>query len=374
MKRVANNPAGLKQNLTKGVGSSIYNPKDIEALLRADGKCPFRPVLPLLDLAIKRGHLQPSISHTNGHAWAEVRKKMQKIFLGQSAASQFFSQQLSVCEAFTQVLGSEQEREGRVHDFRAWACRFAAESVGKVLLGVEMGSFTSDTDSPERDGESPSHCFFTELLARKDISEKEAVDFAEELFIAGVESTGNALTFLMYHLAKNPVSQDKLYEDIRSCLLGDGEITLDSFKNLPYLRACMKESMRLSPPVTGTARITRRDVTLGDYSIPSGTIVNTGSDVICHEEAYFPKPLEFDPERWLGSRRENIPPFAYLPFGYGARMCIGRRFAEQELMLAALLLVKEYEIRLVNPRLETNSIHKVFYAPDKVIGLVLKRR
>lgn len=64
--------------------------------------------------------------------------------------------------------------------------------------------------------------------------------------------------------------------------------------------------------------------------------MNTGSDVICHMEKYFDRASEFIPERWLGEGRQSVPPFAYIPFGHGARMCIGRRFAEQELMMAAM--------------------------------------
>jgi len=65
-------------------------------------------------------------------------------------------------------------------------------------------------------------------------------------------------------------------------------------------------------------------------------VVNTGSDVICHLEEYFHRPMEYIPERWLGEARSRIVPFSFIPFGHGARMCIGRRFAEQELMMAAM--------------------------------------
>ena len=64
------------------------------------------------------------------------------------------------------------------------------------------------------------------------------------------------------------------------------------------------------------------------------TVVNTGSDIICHMDKYFKDPHEFRPDRWLGGSRKDIVPFSYIPFGFGARMCIGRRFAEQEIMLA----------------------------------------
>lgn len=64
--------------------------------------------------------------------------------------------------------------------------------------------------------------------------------------------------------------------------------------------------------------------------------MNTGSDLICEQEEYFANASVFNPERWLGEARQSVVPFSYIPFGQGARMCIGRRFAEQELMLAVM--------------------------------------
>ena len=96
------------------------------------------------------------------------------------------------------------------------------------------------------------------------------------------------------------------------------------------------------------------------------TVVNTGSDIICHMDKYFKDPHEFRPDRWLGGSRKDIVPFSYIPFGFGARMCIGRRFAEQEIMLAIAVVS---EIKMTET---IKCYHTMDFKPiDRIVQLIL---
>lgn len=116
----------------------------------------------------------------------------------------------------------------------------------------------------------------------------------------------------------------------------DSPVTYDSLNQVPYLKACIKESLRLSPIAFGNLRTMVNDVIIGGYKIPKDVHVIGAHSIISRKPEHFPKEEEFIPERWLRSNTgplssANAHPFAYMPFGFGPRTCIGRRFAELEM-------------------------------------------
>lgn len=154
--------------------------------------------------------------------------------------------------------------------------------------------------------------------------------------------TSAALVSCLYHLSKNPDKQDILREEVLKVLPDRGtQLTTDSLNNMPYLRAVLKEAMRLNPVIAGNARTTGRDVVLGGYQVPKGVEVAMGTLVLQNTEYYFPKSGNFIPERWIkGPENEKYAivkhpsnSFVFLPFGFGPRSCIGRRFAEMEIFV-----------------------------------------
>lgn len=115
----------------------------------------------------------------------------------------------------------------------------------------------------------------------------------------------------------------------------DSVLTEETMRNMPYLRACMKESSRIRGTVIGTARRLPVDIVMGGYQIPKYTDVAMASIITSLTDKYFERPDEFIPERFLKSQPcpelKATHPFAFIPFGFGARMCIGRRLAELEM-------------------------------------------
>ena len=105
---------------------------------------------------------------------------------------------------------------------------------------------------------------------------------------------------------------------------------------MSYLKAVFKEALRMNPVLPGNARRTGQDIVLDGYQVSKGVEVAMATVVLQNEECNFPKTSQFIPERWLKEPSTDVPstkgtnPFIFLPFGFGPRSCIGRRFAEME--------------------------------------------
>lgn len=163
-------------------------------------------------------------------------------------------------------------------------------------------------------------------------------------------------------LAKNPEKQAILREEVMQLLPNkDSEFDEVVFKNMPYLRACIKESMRMYPLTMGNARQQANDIVLDGYQVPKGSIVAVTPISLFEDDRHYPRAREFLPERWLrpSNKSENSAecphalkassPFTFLPFGFGSRSCIGRRIAEMEIELGAARLIRNYHVEFNYP-------------------------
>uniref|UniRef100_A0A669E3P1 Cytochrome P450, family 24, subfamily A, polypeptide 1 n=1 Tax=Oreochromis niloticus TaxID=8128 RepID=A0A669E3P1_ORENI len=211
-----------------------------------------------------------------------------------------------------------------------------------------------------------------DILHQSSLSKKELYAAITELQIGGVETTANSMLWVIFNLSRNPSAQRKLLQEIREIVPPDQDPSGEHIKNMPYLKACLKESMRLSPSVPFTSRTLDKDTVLGDYAIPKGTVLMINSHALGSNEEYFDDGKQFKPERWL---RENntINPFAHVPFGIGKRMCIGRRLAELQLQLAMCWLVRDYEI-VATDNEPLDVIHSGLLVPNRELPVAFIRR
>lgn len=218
--------------------------------------------------------------------------------------------------------------------------------------------------------------FMEQLLLDPRMSRDVVESAITDLFIAGVDITANVLSFVLYDLAKNPTAQDRLYTEIRQ-RCGDGELNEAMFANMPYLKACIKESLRLVPPVRdGIRREVERDTVVAGYSIPSGTTLVLCNSVISSDEDHFPDPLAYIPERWLRTpgTRATIHPFAVLPFGFGRRNCVGKRIAELQMHVFIVKLLQRYSLSLADPEEELSYHYMLFATPSRKFSILLQNR
>uniref|UniRef100_A0A0K8UE67 Putative cytochrome P450 12c1, mitochondrial n=2 Tax=Bactrocera latifrons TaxID=174628 RepID=A0A0K8UE67_BACLA len=188
------------------------------------------------------------------------------------------------------------------------------------------------------------------------INRKTAIVMAMDMLMAGVDGTSSAITAILLCIAKNPEKQQKLREELIAVLPHrNDQFTIETMKQLPYLRACIKEALRFYPLAFGNAREVGADLVLSGYQVPKGTGALLSTNMLANEELFYPRPREFIPERWLrkqdttltdGQRlvAENVNKFINLPFGFGPRSCVGRRIVEIEMELTLANLVRNFNI------------------------------
>lgn len=194
-------------------------------------------------------------------------------------------------------------------------------------------------------------------------NKKVAVVMCADALLAGVDTTSSAAIGILYCLAKNPEKQENLREELRRILPNkDDALTPDKMRNMPYLRAVIKEGIRLYPPTIGNLRCTGDDLVLSGYRVPKGTEIAMGSATHHIDDNQFHQAVKFIPERWLKSNTDpqcphtkDSHPFAYLPFGFGARMCVGRRLAELEIEVLVTRIVRDYKIEWHHPDMKIKS-------------------
>ncbi len=175
------------------------------------------------------------------------------------------------------------------------------------------------------------------------MTDTELIGQATLLFIAGHETSTDALTWTLFLLAQHPDICADLLDELTAVLGGDPP-TIEQLTRLPLLERVVKESMRLLPSVCALGRVCATTTTLGPYTLPQGAAV-TISPYITHQlPELYPEPKRFLPERWS---RIDPSPYEYLPFSAGPRMCLGASFAMLEIKLVIAMVVQRYRLTLV---------------------------
>jgi cytochrome P450 len=165
------------------------------------------------------------------------------------------------------------------------------------------------------------------------------------IFLAGYETTANALTWTWYLLSQNPEAEARLHMEIDSVL--DGRLpTFDDLPRLRYTEMVIAESMRLYPPAWAMGRRAISDFEIGEYFLPAKTNVFFSPYVVQRSPQFFPEPLHFDPERFTPEAKAARHRFAYFPFGGGTRQCIGESFAWMELVLVVATIAQRWKLSL----------------------------
>lgn len=189
------------------------------------------------------------------------------------------------------------------------------------------------------------------LLAAKDeddgahMDEKQVRDELMTIFLAGHETTANALAWTFYLLAQHPHVWSRLTEEVDG-VLGDRLPTVADLPNLPYTLQVFKESMRLYPPAYVTGRQATRDVTIGGRTLRKRDVAIINIIGLHRSPRNFPDPDVFDPSRFTPENEKKLPRYAYMPFGGGSRICIGNNFALMEGHLLTALYARRVRLEL----------------------------
>jgi cytochrome P450 len=186
------------------------------------------------------------------------------------------------------------------------------------------------------------------LLAQDEgsgMTDVQVRDEAMTLFLAGHETTANALTWTWYLLSQHPEIEARFHDEIDRELSGRAP-TFDDLPRLNYTERVFAESMRLYPPAWAIGRRAKSEHQLGDYLVPAQSIVLMSPYAMHRNPDYWPEPERFDPDRFLPEAVASRPKFAYFPFGGGARVCIGERFAWMEGILVMAAIAQKWRLRL----------------------------
>lgn len=182
-------------------------------------------------------------------------------------------------------------------------------------------------------------------------TDDEIIGHSAIFLIAGHETSSNALAWTFFLLSQHPQVMKTLRLELEEKWVGE-TLALDTLKQLPYLDAVVKESMRILPPVPMSARYVAAPVELGGYQLPVGTEVGFSHFHTHHDPTIYEDPETFDPSRW-----ERINPSAheYIPFSAGIRACIGMPFALMEIPLILAMTLKRFRLELVpNAKVDLN--------------------
>lgn len=326
-------------------------------------------------------------------AWARQRRILQPAFHRQSITGQT-NMMRDVAERWADVLAATDGRPVRIDDV---AMRTTLEIVSRALFGADLASDASEVSAAIADLQvaanrristafalpfclpSPEHLRIRRarsrlrrILARlvnerrvargehrsapdvidlllaarveetgEPLSLETILDELVTLLIAGHESTSNALTWAIVLLARHPAEAAAMRAELGA--VPDGGVTAERLVHLPRSRAVIDETMRLYPPAWSFGRAPRRDDVIVGCSVPAGRLVMIAPWATHRDRSLFPQPEAFDPSRFIG---RTPPAFSYLPFGAGARTCIGHAFAraEAQIVLSTWLGRLDFEL------------------------------
>jgi cytochrome P450 len=178
------------------------------------------------------------------------------------------------------------------------------------------------------------------------MSDELVRDEVMTFFLAGHETTANALTWTWYLLSQNTEAEAKLHAEIDSVLVSRLP-GVDDIARLPYTKMVFSEVMRLYPPAWILRRQALSDFKVGDYVLPGGSYVVVSQYVLHRDSRFYPEPSKFAPERWTPQAVATRHKFAYFPFGSGTRLCIGEPFAWTEGLLLIATFAQQWKLRLV---------------------------
>lgn len=222
-----------------------------------------------------------------------------------------------------------------------------------LLMEANKGKLSHDVKRDEDAGfATVEESLVGKTTVNKVWSENDLIGQAAVFFVAGFDTVGTVMTFLLYELAVNKEVQDKLFEEIMEIDRNSKGFDYNTVQSMKYLDMIVSEVLRKWPPASVIDRIVTKTYNLGrpnkeateDYIIKKGEGVWLPIWAIHHDPKYYENPHKFDPERFSDENRHKIKNNTYIPFGVGPRNCIGSRFALCEIKVMVYHLVKNMEL------------------------------
>lgn len=255
--------------------------------------------------------------------------------------------------------------------------RISGQLQEKLKLSQAADDILLDIISQRRASQEEHHDLLQMLLESRyeetgeGMTDQQLLDESNIIITAGHETSANALSWIFYLLAQHPLEVEKLRMELET-VLGDRRPNFADLRQLPYTTQVIEEGMRLYPPAWITDRQSVADDEINGVHIPKGTMVVLMIYALHHDPQHWSDPAAFRPERFAPEAKKKLPPYTYLPFGGGPRLCIGNNFAMMEMQLVLAHYIRRYDVSLV-PGEEVEMLPLVTLRPKKGIQLLLRR-
>ncbi len=213
------------------------------------------------------------------------------------------------------------------------------------------------------------------LLDAKDeqgegLSDKDLRDELMTLLAAGHETTATSLCWAFERILNHPEVEARLRAEL-SGVAHDRALTPEDLPRLEYLDATLKEVLRMRPVIPTVARKLTAPMKLGTWDLPAGVLVAPAINVIHQREDFYPEPMSFKPERFLGKKQD---PYTYFPFGGGTRRCIGMAFANYEMKIVLATVLRRTKLKLARPGPLAIQLRTFVLAPKGGTRVVFEKR
>ena len=178
------------------------------------------------------------------------------------------------------------------------------------------------------------------------LSDSDIMSEMNTFLFEGHDTTASGVSWTLYMMGLHPDIQSQCREEIRSVLGERQRVEWEDLDSLKFTSLCIKESMRLFPPVPSITRVLNEDLKVADYVIPRGTPVNIPIFLLHRHPKYWEHPDKFDPNRFL-EEKPGGSNFSYIPFSAGHRNCIGQKFALTEELIVVARVIHRFELESV---------------------------
>ena len=188
------------------------------------------------------------------------------------------------------------------------------------------------------------------LMSLERFSADEITGMFISMMFAGHHTTSGTAAWTLIELLRDPVTMAKVVEEIDGLFADGGEVSFQALREIPVLDACIKEALRLHPPLILLLRVATEDLEVGGHLIRAGDLVGATPAVSNRLAEHFPEPDRFDPSRYLEPRLEDVNnPWTWIPFGGGKHRCVGAAFAQMQLKAIFLVLLRHFTFELAQP-------------------------
>ena len=381
----------------------LSSPEDLESCFRINERQLKRFKLEPFVRGRKLLNLNKGISNAQGEECLRVRKLYNEYLLTNKSIWMYTKQQLEVSFDLLNYIEQSFDEMQEVPNFQNASSRWALECATVFATNTKLGVFEKDLSFDTKLFMEPTLNLFTiyaklitslplwkyfntkdvqllklnqsnqinpmnkifsrtsvnglsrfqTIVANSDLNQSEKDVVFTDILGAGIDTTSNAASFVLYCLATNPEKQNTLRREIQEVINSGQEITGKTLQQMKYLHAVSMEAQRLYPLVIGIPQTLLSVMVLSGYHVPAGSSVFLTSNIVNNRDPkYFDNPDSFIPEQWLNRNKENRF-VATGSFGIGARMCPGRRFALQKIGCLAIALLSRYKIEYHHEPIET---------------------